>query len=155
MPMAMLLGSRTTSKLSLRINAQMRRSFLGDRSRWAHWLNLGVREQATTQVAAAPGRTHDPHAPGFGHRIDHVGFFQQPGLQPACGSSRRRIGDEGALTSRAGDFRRSALRKHVAGMQDDDVAASFRLVEIGRAQQHREAFILDEMMNDVPELTPR
>src|SRR6516225_2102032 len=40
-------------------------------------------------------------------------------------------------------------------MQNDDMATSFGLVQIGRAQQDREPFILDEMKNDVPELAPR
>src|SRR5215472_6045016 len=40
-------------------------------------------------------------------------------------------------------------------MKDDDMATSFGLVQVGRAQQDREPFILDEMENDVPELAPR
>src|SRR5215831_2345481 len=40
-------------------------------------------------------------------------------------------------------------------MKDDDMATSFGLVQIGRAQQNGEPFILDEMENDVPELAPR
>src|SRR5262249_42622674 len=40
-------------------------------------------------------------------------------------------------------------------MKDDDMATSFGLVQIGRAQQDREPFILDKMKNDVPELAPR
>src|SRR5215813_595432 len=40
-------------------------------------------------------------------------------------------------------------------MKDEDMATSFGLVQIGRAQQDREPFILDEMENNVPELAPR
>jgi hypothetical protein len=58
---------------------------------------------------------------------------------------RRRLGDEGALARCAGDRRRRALREHTAGVQHDDVATSFGFVEIGRAQQDREPFILDKV----------
>src|ERR1700751_4709574 len=40
-------------------------------------------------------------------------------------------------------------------MKDDDMTTSFGLVQIGRAQQDRKPFILDQMENDVPELAPR
>ena len=40
-------------------------------------------------------------------------------------------------------------------MQHDDVAAPFGLVEIGRAEQHGQALLADEMQDDLPQLAAR
>ena len=50
---------------------------------------------------------------------------------------------------------RAALRQHLALCKHDDVVAAFGLVEIGCAEQHRQALVVDQLQDDLPQFAAR
>ena len=84
---------------------------------------------------AAPrfGR-HKPHVPPFGNGVDQVRVVQQAGLQLARRLPVRRVRQISRLRGHGTHVGRLSLRQHFAPMQDDDMLATFGLVEVGRAR---------------------
>jgi hypothetical protein len=98
---------------------------------------------------------HDADAATVRNGVHDGGLVQEPCLPGARRLIGRRIGQPHTAGSDTADVLRRSLSQHLSLMQDDDVAAALRLIEIGRGEQHGQALFVHERLNDFPQLPAR
>ena len=115
----------------------------------------GLTAVASTPASAPPSALTSRTRPPCGTASVTSGSSSSRACRSARRLARRRRGEEGAPGRDLGDRLRRTLRQHRALVHDDRVLAALRLVQIGGADQHRQALVVDEMQDDLPQLAPR
>ena len=99
-----------------------------------------------SQTARAPLRGR--RRPGQGRPAS--GPAARAAVCPAGGSARKV-----RCPRPSAHVRRLSLRQHLAPVKDGDMLATFGLVEVRRAQEHRQPLIVNKFENDVPQFAAR
>ena len=122
---------------------------------------LHRRDRDTIERSVAPksirdlSRPDQSHTAAFGHRVDHPRVIQQSRLQPARLLPDWRIGQVHSSGRQFAHIRWTALRQYLSLVQDDDMPTPLRLIQIGCAEEHGQALIIDKLQNDVPQFPAR
>lgn len=99
---------------------------------------------------------HKAHTAGLRHRIDDpLAGIQQPDLQLTGRHGGGETGLKTALRSSGVEFLRRAIRQPLPLMKDTDLITLLRLIQIGGTDHHTELFLLDQLLDDLPQLPPR
>ncbi len=122
-------------------------------------LKAGPRRLKGAQVGERSGGLvavqHDAHASGLRHGVHHLRHQQQSRLQVSSLFRPARGQQEDATLGGLAHACRRALREHPAPIQHDDMVAGVRLIEIGGADDDRQALVAHEAVDDLPELATR
>ncbi len=123
---------------------------------WRHRNDRGALERAGARHGGGHGGgRYEPDLPTFRDRIDDARVVEQPGLEPARRLPRGRHGKERPAGRLAAQLGRRALRQDPALLQHDTSIAPLGLVQVGCADQHRQALVVDQLPDDLPEVPPR
>jgi hypothetical protein len=96
------------------------------------------------------------HFAALRHGIDDLlPRIEQAGLHQARCLAVRRRGDEAHALRTVANLGRRALCEQLAFAQHEHLAAALGLVEVGGAHDDRQLFFVDQLLHDLPELTPR
>ncbi len=97
-----------------------------------------------------------PHLAALRHRVDDVGIVEQPRLEqraparPPAAWRGTRAPPRRSVTDCGGP-----CASTLPSCMTTDVLAALRLVQVRGADQHRQALVVDEVQDDLPQLAPR
>ncbi len=103
-----------------------------------------------------PGlRRNDPHASGTDGGIRDLPVADNMGLNAARFDVRRRVYQEYAVAYLFPERRGRSLHYFFAFVQHHHIMTAFGFIQIGCRQQHADALLFDETVDDLPQLAAR
>ncbi|SHS05369.1 Uncharacterised protein [Mycobacteroides abscessus subsp. abscessus] len=119
-------------------------------------MGLRAAEQGAQACRVGVGALDVAHRATLGHGVDDLrAVVEQARLQGARRHASRRRGEKAQALGRLAQGLRRALREQRAAVQHVDLRAMLRFVEVGGADQHAEPRLLDQLLDDLPQLAAR